>query len=86
MPSEDILIPLHLLPPNPEDEDDIVPDQHAAFGITRALANREREREGRWRDFESLNDRVRGMELLTGGGRTEGAALSAAARAREGRS
>jgi hypothetical protein len=25
------------MPLNPEDEDDVVPDMHAAFGITRAL-------------------------------------------------
>lgn len=35
-------------PPNPEDEDDVVPDQHAAFGITRAM---ERRREAGWRDL-----------------------------------
>jgi hypothetical protein len=33
---EDIYIPPHLQPVNPEDEDDVVPDQHAAFGIQRA--------------------------------------------------
>ncbi|KAI9652948.1 MAG: hypothetical protein M1831_006277 [Alyxoria varia] len=38
IPHEDILIPPHLQPPNPEDEDDVVPDQHAAFGITQALS------------------------------------------------
>lgn len=45
-------------PPNPEDEDDVVPDQHAAFGITRAM---ERRRETVWRDL--------GLEgLVTSGG------------------
>ena len=36
LPSEDIYLPPHLQPVNPEDEDDVVPDQHAAFGIQRA--------------------------------------------------
>lgn len=44
-------------PPNPEDEDDIVPDQHAAFGITRAT---QAQREVIWRDL--------GMERLVEGG------------------
>lgn len=43
-------------PANPEDEDDVVPDQHAAFGITRAM---ERRREAVWRDL--------GLEGLVGG-------------------
>ena len=29
-------VPPHHQPVNPEDEDDVVPDQHAAFGIQRA--------------------------------------------------
>lgn len=47
-------------PLNPEDEDDVVPDQHAAFGITRAMENR---REAVWRDLgleELVNGRGRG--------------------------
>lgn len=43
-------------PPNPEDEDDVVPDQHAAFGITRAM---ERRRDAVWRDL--------GLEALVNG-------------------
>jgi hypothetical protein len=35
-------------PLNPEDEDDVVPDQHAAFGITRAT---QKQREPAWRDL-----------------------------------
>ena len=35
-------------PPNPEDEDDVVPDQHAAFGITRAT---QAKRESAWKDL-----------------------------------
>ncbi|KAF2453243.1 Apc13p protein-domain-containing protein [Lineolata rhizophorae] len=45
---DDIFVPPHLLPPNPEDEDDVVPDMHAAFGIQRATA---RAREPAWRDL-----------------------------------
>ena len=45
---EDIYIPQHLQPVNPEDEDDVVPDQHAAFGIQRATQT---PREPTWRDL-----------------------------------
>lgn len=45
---EDIEIPQHLQPVNPEDEDDVVPDQHAAFGIQRAT---QAKREPTWRDL-----------------------------------
>ncbi|MCJ1275049.1 hypothetical protein MMC21_002849 [Puttea exsequens] len=37
LPNETIYVPPQYQPPNPEDEDDVVPDQHAAFGITRAM-------------------------------------------------
>ena len=37
LPFEEITLPPHLMPINPEDEDDVVPDMHAAFGINRAL-------------------------------------------------
>lgn len=37
LPFEEIQLPPHLMPVNPEDEDDVVPDMHAAFGINRAL-------------------------------------------------
>lgn len=37
LPFEEIALPPHLVPVNPEDEDDVVPDMHAAFGINRAL-------------------------------------------------
>lgn len=48
LPSDDIYVPAHHQPVNPEDEDDVVPDQHAAFGIQRATQAR---REPAWRDF-----------------------------------
>ena len=37
LPFEEIGLPPHLMPINPEDEDDVVPDMHAAFGINRAM-------------------------------------------------
>ncbi|KAK3402442.1 Apc13p protein-domain-containing protein [Sordaria brevicollis] len=46
--SEDIYVPPHLQPLNPEDEDDVVPDQHAAFGIQKAT---QKTREPAWRDL-----------------------------------
>lgn len=52
-------------PPNPEDEDDVVPDQHAAFGITRAM---ERRREGVWRDL-GLEGLVSGVGVGVGAGK-----------------
>ncbi|KAL2865179.1 Apc13 domain protein [Aspergillus lucknowensis] len=48
LPIEEIYVAPQYQPPNPEDEDDVVPDQHAAFGITRAM---ERRRETVWRDL-----------------------------------
>lgn len=51
-------------PPNPEDEDDVVPDQHAAFGITRAM---ERRREAVWRDL-GMEGLVSGENMGSGSG------------------
>lgn len=55
LPTDDIYVPPHNQPLNPEDEDDVVPDQHAAFGITRALAGAkkagEEGREKAWKDL-----------------------------------
>ncbi|KAI9667287.1 MAG: hypothetical protein M1821_000101 [Bathelium mastoideum] len=45
---EDIYVPPQHQPINPEDEDDVVPDQHAAFGIQRATM---RQQEPAWRDL-----------------------------------
>ncbi|CAG8021041.1 unnamed protein product [Penicillium salamii] len=56
LPVEDIYVAPQYQPPNPEDEDDVVPDQHAAFGITRAM---DRRREAVWRDL--------GLESLVNG-------------------
>ncbi|KAF2260135.1 hypothetical protein CC78DRAFT_501998, partial [Lojkania enalia] len=57
LPSESIDVPPHLQPVNPEDEDDVVPDQHAAFGIQRARERGSR-REVVWRDL-GLEELVR---------------------------
>lgn len=62
LPIEEVYVAPQHQPPNPEDEDDVVPDQHAAFGITRAM---ERRREAVWRDL--------GLEaLVTGQGHVSG--------------
>ncbi|ORY71943.1 Apc13p protein-domain-containing protein [Pseudomassariella vexata] len=37
LPADEIYVPPQHAPINPEDEDDVVPDQHAAFGIQKAL-------------------------------------------------
>lgn len=56
------------MPVNPEDEDDVVPDMHAAFGIQRALGgeqDRGSAREPVWRDL--------GLERLLDGAGAGGA-------------
>lgn len=72
LPIEDIYVPPQYQPPNPEDEDDVIPVQHAAFGITKAM---ERKREVVWRDL-GLEELVRGRTFGAGsgvrGGRLEG--------------
>ncbi|KAI8932103.1 hypothetical protein NX059_010988 [Plenodomus lindquistii] len=67
---EDIFIPPHLQPVNPEDEDDVVPDQHAAFGIQRATQTRT---EPTWRDLgldELLRRGPEGSQAQTASGVT----------------
>ncbi|KAJ5636034.1 uncharacterized protein N7484_009347 [Penicillium longicatenatum] len=66
LPIEDIYVQPQHQPPNPEDEDDVVPDQHAAFGITRAM---DRRRDPVWRDL--------GLEALVNGQGHGGVAVSA---------
>ncbi|KAK5118968.1 hypothetical protein LTR62_000179 [Meristemomyces frigidus] len=64
LPAEDIYVPPQHQPINPDEEDDVVPDQHAAFGIQRAT---QKAREPVWRDY--------GLAGLMAGGppaRTEG--------------
>ena len=48
LPHEEIYVPPQHQPPNPEDEDDVVPNEHAAFGIQRAT---QRQQEPAWRDL-----------------------------------
>ncbi|KJZ71777.1 hypothetical protein HIM_08862 [Hirsutella minnesotensis 3608] len=48
LPEDDIYVPPQHQPINPEDEDDVVPDQHAAFGIQRAT---QRVKEPAWKDL-----------------------------------
>ncbi|KAH8668174.1 Apc13p protein-domain-containing protein [Tricladium varicosporioides] len=48
LPDDEIYVPPHNQPINPEDEDDVVPDQHAAFGIQRAT---QKTRETMWKDL-----------------------------------
>lgn len=48
LPSDEIFVPPQHQPLNPEDEDDVVPDQHAAFGITRATKE---VRGAAWKDL-----------------------------------
>lgn len=55
LPADDIYVPPHLQPINPEDEDDVVPDQHAAFGIAKAT---QKVREPAWKDL-GLGDLMR---------------------------
>ena len=48
LPADDIYVPPQHQPINPEDEDDVVPDQHAAFGIQKAT---QQKREAAWKDL-----------------------------------
>lgn len=48
LPDDEVYVPPQHQPINPEDEDDVVPDQHAAFGITKAT---QRQREAAWKDL-----------------------------------
>ncbi|MCJ1284061.1 hypothetical protein MMC26_003392 [Xylographa opegraphella] len=61
LPHEPIYVPPQHQPLNPEDEDDVVPDQHAAFGIQRAT---QMKREPAWKDL--------GLEELLRKGPKEG--------------
>jgi hypothetical protein len=88
LPIEEIYVPAQYQPLNPEDEDDVVPDQHAAFGIARAMDATGRRSEPVWRDL-GLQELVRGARAQQGpgihgngpGGGGGGGASSAAAAA-----
>lgn len=51
LPDDDVYVPPQHQPVNPEDEDDVVPDQHAAFGITRALGTGGGKKGTAWKDL-----------------------------------
>ncbi|KAH7033349.1 Apc13p protein-domain-containing protein [Microdochium trichocladiopsis] len=48
LPDDEIYVAAQHQPINPEDEDDVVPDQHAAFGIQKAT---QRSKESAWKDL-----------------------------------
>lgn len=48
LPVDDVYVPPQHQPINPEDEDDVVPDQHAAFGIQKAT---QKNKESAWKDL-----------------------------------
>ena len=67
---DEIFVPPQYQPPNPEDEDDVVPDQHAAFGIQRATMQK---REPAWRDLglrelmekgPKADEQVKGLRMM----------------------
>ena len=49
LPDDEVYVAAQHRPVNPEDEDDVVPDQHAAFGIQRATQRGRRD--PAWKDL-----------------------------------
>ncbi|KAL2268992.1 hypothetical protein VTJ83DRAFT_3838 [Remersonia thermophila] len=72
LPQDDIYVPPDLQPVNPEEEDDVVPDQHAAYGVQKAT---QKTREPAWRDLGLSELMTRGPSSST---TTTGAAASGA--------
>ncbi|TKA68134.1 hypothetical protein B0A55_06950 [Friedmanniomyces simplex] len=70
--TEDIYVQPRHQPINPDEEDDVVPDQHAAFGIQRAT-QRAKGREPAWRDL-GLEGLMSGGPPLRGQGQAGGGA------------
>jgi hypothetical protein len=64
LPFDDIFVSLQEQPLNPEDEESMVPAQHAAFGIQRAT---QRVREPAWRDLGLAELMRRGPVSRVGG-------------------
>ena len=62
----EIYVPAEHQPLNPEDEDDVVPDQHAAFGIQRAT---QPKREPAWKDLGLAELVLKGPNAAKGKGR-----------------
>ena len=71
LPDEIFLAPQYQ-PVNPEDEDDVVPDQHAAFGIKQAT---QRTKETVWKDLR--------LEELLKDGPSEGSNIGGLLRERK---
>lgn len=74
LPDDAVYVPPHLEPLNPEHEDEVIPNQHAAFGIQRAT---QKVREPAWRDL-GLAELMRKGPPPTAGGK--GPSSSAALR------
>lgn len=64
LPDDDIYVPPHHQPINPEDEDDVVPDQHAAFGIQKAT---QKTKEPAWKDLGLRDLLSKGPSTSQGG-------------------
>lgn len=72
LPADDIYVPEHLQPINPEEEDDVVPNQHAAFGVQKAT---QRVHEPAWKDLGLKELMARGPSAeskASGGGKRRG--------------
>lgn len=65
LPDDDIYVAAQHQPINPEDEDDVVPDQHAAFGIQKAT---QRSREAAWKDLGLSELMSKGPAAAAGAG------------------
>lgn len=64
LPKDDVYVPPDLQPINPEEEDDVVPDQHAAYGVQKAT---QKAREPAWKDLGLSELMARGPAGSAGG-------------------
>ncbi|KAK4233639.1 hypothetical protein C8A03DRAFT_47856 [Achaetomium macrosporum] len=69
LPADDIYVPPNLQPINPEEEDDVVPDQHAAYGVQKAT---QKAKEPAWRDLGLAELMARGPKPGASKGRAGG--------------
>ncbi|KAI8150593.1 Anaphase-promoting complex subunit 13 [Colletotrichum sp. SAR 10_70] len=72
LPDDEVYVPPQHQPINPEDEDDVVPDQHAAFGITKAT---QRQKEAAWKDLGLSGLMNRGPPMVKGKGAAGGSRM-----------
>ncbi|KAK2733512.1 protein kinase [Colletotrichum kahawae] len=72
LPDDEVYVPPQHQPINPEDEDDVVPDQHAAFGITKAT---QRQKEAAWKDLGLSGLMNRGPPIVKGKGAAGGSRM-----------